>query len=111
MLLVRGTIVFGDDGSVRDATVRVQLEDVSRIDATAPVVAEQVMRGVGGGVPIEFVLHGGSLDPRARYNVRVHVDVNGDGQVSVGDYVSTRSAAVTAGSVPATVSIAVSRVG
>jgi uncharacterized lipoprotein YbaY len=92
------------------ATIRVQLEDVSRLDASAPVVAEQVMDRVGDNTPLQFVVHGEALDPRARYNVRVHVDVDHDGQVSVGDYVSTRSALVTADRVPATVAITVSKV-
>jgi hypothetical protein len=41
----------------------------------------------------------GAIDPKKRYSVQVHVDVNGSGHVTKGDYVSTSSYPVlTAGS-------------
>lgn len=114
MLLVKGTIVFDDvvEASA-GATVYVRLEDVSRADAPATVVTEQVIYEArlgpqAGG--LEFALHGGPLDPRRRYGVRVHVDVDGDGAVGVGDYVSTTSHPVLADRVPARLSVAVHRI-
>jgi uncharacterized lipoprotein YbaY len=112
---VTGTIVFGADlEPFVGATVYVRLEDVSRIDASALVVAETVRREVraGGQAPseIKFSLKGPPLDPRARYVVRVHVDVDADGQVGVGDYVSTESHPVLVGVGPTMLLIPVKRV-
>lgn len=99
MPVVSGTIVFGADlEPFAGAIVYVRLEDVSRIDASAVMVAETVLQDVraGGQAPsqLEFTIDAPPLDPRARYIVRVHVDVDADGQVGIGDYVSTISHSV-----------------
>jgi uncharacterized lipoprotein YbaY len=93
---VRGEVVLG--GEVRSfsgATVYVRLEDVSRADAAATVIAEQVLRRVvhrqGRRATLAFELHGPAPDEQATYAVRVHVDVDGDGRVSPGDYISVES--------------------
>jgi uncharacterized lipoprotein YbaY len=102
MPLVTGIIVFGEDiEPFVGATVYARLEDVSRIDNSALVVAETVLweARAGGQAPseLEFTFETSPLDPRARYVVRVHVDVDADGQVGTGDYVSTASHVVSAG--------------
>lgn len=110
-----GTIVFGADlEPFVGATVHARLEDVSRADAPARVAAEFVLRKVeaGGQAPsrLEFTIEAPSLEPRARYVVRVHVDVDGDGQVGGGDYVSTASHPVSVGGSAMKISIPVKRV-
>lgn len=102
MPVVSGTIVFGSDlEPFAGATVYVRLEDISRINVSAPVVAETVLQEVraGGQAPIqlEFTIDAPPLDPRAILSVRVHVDVDADGQVGIGDYVSTISHPIKAG--------------
>ena len=75
-------------------SVYVRLEDVSRADAAAVLVAEQVMRDAkisGDARPLLFEIPAAQRRPNREYGVRVHVDVDGDGQVSVGDYTSTQS--------------------
>jgi uncharacterized lipoprotein YbaY len=113
MLLAKGTIIFDDDEPSAGAIVYVRLEDVSRADAPATVVAEQVIREARPGPQaggLEFTLHGGPLDPQRRYSVRVHVDMDGDGAVGAGDYVSTTSHPVWADRVPVRLSVAVRRI-
>jgi hypothetical protein len=77
--------------------IRVEVRDTSLEDAPAPTVAEG--RGAVGREP------GPQLDtielriatlPR-HTTVWVHVDVDGDGRVSPGDYVTTASYPVPAG--------------
>lgn len=78
-----------------DAVLYATLEDARLADAASHVVARQETRGLAGkaGEPAVFtfrlVLH--SFDPRARYVVRALVDLDGDGSIGVGDYVSTES--------------------
>ena len=94
--LVTGSIILG--GEVRaftGATVYVRLEDVSRADAAATLVAEQVLEGVshraGAEEGLDFALYGPPPAEGADCNVSVHVDVDGDGEVSRGDYVTVES--------------------
>lgn len=76
------------------APVRVQLRDTSLQDAPAPVLAE-VHGVVEEGLP--FASLRAALDQTcARCTVWVHVDVDRDGRVSPGDYVTVQSYPVTA---------------
>lgn len=98
MILVSGDIVFEEGGPPYDgATVYVRLEDVSRADAASTVVAEQTIRDIASSDrPIPFRLTGEPLDERASYIVSAHVDVDGDGTLSPGDYLTMESYPVTA---------------
>ncbi len=77
------------------AMAYVSLEDTSLADAPSRVVSEQrLMRlperlTTAGTVP--FKLHARWPDPNSTYSVSVHVDVDGDGKVSRGDYINTES--------------------
>lgn len=74
------------------ATLRVKLEDVSRIDAAATLVAEAVFpiaRPLDAGAELPFALAVPEVDDRARYNVRAHVDLTGSGDITAGDRIST----------------------
>jgi uncharacterized lipoprotein YbaY len=93
---VRGRIFFDKDaGSFTGATVYVRLENVSRADAAAELVAEQVLRGVahryGEEQALPFELEVESVNERGEYSVRVHVDVDGDRAIGLGDYITTQS--------------------
>lgn len=112
---VTGRVVFGpESGAFSRAVVRVRLEDVSRADAAARVVAEQVIRDVshkpGADEVVAFGLDGEWPDDRCDYVVRVHVDLNGDGQVKRGDYVSVESHPVLTRGHPREVAVRVHRV-
>jgi uncharacterized lipoprotein YbaY len=110
-----GTIQLqGVTAPVSNATVRIRVQDTSRSDAPASTVAEEVLERVDvvpGDNAIPFTVRGIPQDPRARYTVRVHVDVDGSGTVTRGDYVSTQSHVVPSGGEPAAVNIVVRPVG
>lgn len=75
-------------------TVRVRVEDTSRADAATTVIADLVEPLSGpltAGAQRTFTVAVPDVDARARYNVRVHVDVSGSGEVSAGDLVTTQS--------------------
>lgn len=115
--LVRGTIVFPSERpDLTEATVYVRLEDVALANSSAEVIAEQVIRDVpasatDGGIP--FVLPGDrdEIDPRGRYTVAVHVDIDDSGDVTAGDYITTKHDPVLASNGNDYVTVSVQRVG
>lgn len=92
---IGGTIEFKDvRRSADDVTVYVRVQETGRADAPATSVAQAVLKSVkipAGSSSLPFTVEGVPVDPKARYVVRVHVDVDGDGAVTRGDYVSTQS--------------------
>jgi uncharacterized lipoprotein YbaY len=87
--LAVGTIVLPEAFVPRPATrVVVRLEDVSRADAPAVVVAEVILRPDPGRpltrLPFELT---GPPPPRGRYALRIHVDADGSGAIDIGDFV------------------------
>jgi uncharacterized lipoprotein YbaY len=110
--LVQGEIVIDETGnSFSGATVHVRLEDTSRADAPARIVAEQVLEDVshtaGAETRLPFALEATSVDEKSRYTVRAHVDVDGDGKVSRGDFLSMESYPVLTFGFPNNVSVQV----
>ncbi len=94
--LLSGEIVFpAPPPSLAGATVYVRLQDTSLADGLARLIAEQVLTNLGdraaasGSLP--YFLHANIEDQRARLTVSVHVDLDGDGAISRGDYLSTTS--------------------
>jgi uncharacterized lipoprotein YbaY len=88
---VRGQVHFSDPVSA-PATVHVRLEDVSRADAPSTLVAELTLpltASLPAGAALPFAIIAPHIDERASYTVRVHVDVSGTGDVTVGDLLST----------------------
>jgi uncharacterized lipoprotein YbaY len=75
----------------------VRLEDVSRQDAPSTTISEQVIRNVeiskkdlsAAKFPeLEFALRTGPCDSKKMYVITAHVDVDRDGRISLGDYVT-----------------------
>lgn len=94
------------------ATVRVRVHDVSSADEEPAVAGEQVLPRAplrAGALPFEVQVD--QVDPRGRYSVHVHVDLDGSGRVSEGDLLSTRSAPVLTRGAPDVVTVEVTRVG
>ena len=106
-----GTIEFQDvKESASNATIHVRVQETGRSDAPAVTVAEAVLRSVDivpGGKSMPFTVRGIPRNARKRYSVRVHVDVDGSGVVSRGDYVSTQSHPVETAGDSAVMKIAV----
>lgn len=91
--IVTGEIIFGEEAKTNSGvTIYIRLEDISIADTASKLIAEQVLSNVSfqAGHRIKFLinLHGKALNERASYSLRVHVDVDGDGQISRGDYIS-----------------------
>jgi uncharacterized lipoprotein YbaY len=75
------------------ATAHIFLEDISRADADAHILAQTAVAGLahasaaGGETIVLFRLAAAkaAVNPRGSYNVRVWVDVDGDGRKSAND--------------------------
>jgi uncharacterized lipoprotein YbaY len=95
-LLVQGEILIEETAqSFVSATAYVRLEDVSCIDDSSRIIGQQIIQNVSHtvGTPerLEIRLYGQISDEKASYAVSVHIDVDNDGQVSRGDYISMES--------------------
>ena len=112
--LLTGVVVFPPDTKpVQNARMHLRLEDVSLADAPATLVIERTYESIslpGGAERLSFELHGQIPSPVAHYSVRVLLDVDGDGEISAGDYISTESYPVLTFGHPKQVEISVRRV-
>jgi len=94
--LVSGELTFAQPPQLPSTAVAyVHLLDTTLADAPSITVAEQVIRDIAQtanqGKAIPFALFGESPDPHASYNVSVHIDLDSDGTLSPGDYLTVQS--------------------
>ena len=93
---IEGEIIFSEESaSFNNATVIIKVEDVRYADASATVSAEQrltnISRLAGSTKTLPFNLEFTAPSALTNYSLRVHVDLDQDGQVSCGDFVTTQS--------------------
>ena len=113
--LVKGRVRFDEDAPpFTGATMYVRLENMTLADRTSEVVGDYVERDVAfdpkTAKVLSFAIAGKAPDPRASYAVRVHIDIDGDGEVSRGDFISMQSYPVITFGHPSEVSILVRQV-
>jgi uncharacterized lipoprotein YbaY len=94
--------------AVTDCVLHVRLADVSRADASATTIAETTITGVtlrSATDRVGFVLRVPELDPRRTYTIEAHLDVDGSGEVSIGDYRTMEHIGVTPATLGETVRV------
>jgi putative lipoprotein len=93
-LKVTCRIALPAEGVPPKADVGVFVEDVSRADAPAVVLAEHHARKValspGGVLTVDVEVPGDAVDPRRSYAVRAHLAASRSGEIEKGDLVSTQ---------------------
>ena len=94
--LVKGKITFEEIAPpFTGATMSVSLESITAPVIASKAVADYVERDVAfnpkTSSDLLFAIAGNRPDPRASYAVRVHIDIDGDGKVSRGDFISMQS--------------------
>jgi uncharacterized lipoprotein YbaY len=113
--LVSGEIVFAERPQLPpEATAYVQLLDTSAADAPSSKVAEQVLKNIAEkanqGEAIPFAIEGTIEGERVSYTISVHVDLDGDGRISQGDFINMQSYPVLTFGFPNHVSVEVRRI-
>ena len=113
--LVKGKITFEEGAPpFTGATMYVRLERITAADIASEAVAEYVERGIAFDPKTSsdflFAIAGDPPDARASYAVRVHIDIDGDGEVSKGDFISMQSYPVITFGHPRELSILVRQV-
>jgi hypothetical protein len=76
------------------ATLYVRIENVSRADTAADIVAEAsipVHRPLAAGDMLPFALEIPDVDEQAQYSLRVHLDTTGTRHIDPGDRISMQS--------------------
>jgi uncharacterized lipoprotein YbaY len=109
--VVKGVIkIAGNPDLPASAKAYVRLLNTSMADAPSAVVAEQVIDHLRKDEKVTFRLEPNAIDERATYTVSVLVDLDGDGKISKGDYISMQSYPVLTFGSPSEVTIEVKQV-
>ncbi|MDZ7693792.1 MAG: YbaY family lipoprotein [Balneolaceae bacterium] len=97
-MLIQGQVIIeADIESFSGATLNIYLQDVSRMDAPARIVHEQILPNIshnkGQPTHLGFSMDVDDTDDarHPRYNLRAHLDKSGSGEVDKDDLVTTRS--------------------
>lgn len=95
-MTIYGEILFaGEMENVGGAAVHVYLEDVSRLDAASLLISEYHIESLPASSNtserIPFELEAMSNGRKTSCSIRVHVDIDRDGKVSAGDYITMES--------------------
>lgn len=92
---IEGSITIdGLEGPVPISGLNVRLQDVSRADASSQTVAEVAIGEAefSPGQSVRFSVDvPGELDVGASYVLSAHADLDGSGDISVGDYITMES--------------------
>ena len=90
---ITGAIEFVDAvDQVSAATLRIRLQDVSKADGSATILAEEAIHGISvpaNGESVPFALEVAALDPSGIFAIEAHLDQTGSGEVTTGDFVTT----------------------
>jgi hypothetical protein len=102
------------DPALRDAIVRIRVDDTHRADARAAPVVECRLDGIpdtalrSGRLAVELAFE--ETVPADRLSLLAHLDLDRDGAVSIGDFVTTEQIALPAGLDKQPIELTVTRV-
>jgi putative lipoprotein len=113
--IIRGEVILPEADLPAEAlAVVVQVEDVSRADAPSTIIAEHRIGRVHleglSTIPFTVEVLTELVDERGTYTLRAHIDVNGSGNIDVGDFISTQSHPVLTRAAGAVVRVPVMKV-
>ena len=93
---IAGEIKFAGRANLPpQATAYIRLLDTSLEDAPAETIVEEVLediaRKVNENQAVKFILEGEIEDERGTYTVSAHIDADGNGRMTSGDFISMQS--------------------
>lgn len=115
---IDGTIIFDKGGETfSNATIYIRLEDVSLMDVPSKILFKKTMSNISydknsNENGINFFIDINKINFRStnNYSIFVHIDLNNDGKVNAGDYVSFQNNPVLTYGHSNTVTIKVQRI-
>ena len=79
---VKGTVTYREQVALPEegVVVIIKVEDISRADAPAVTIGEQIIENPGnqGSIPFEIEYNSNEIDERNTYAMRVRIEVNGE---------------------------------
>lgn len=97
--VLKGNVSFEEQNvSFSNATAYVAIKDVSVADSPSTVLEEQIISGLsvnGTSNTFQYALSTSKLEEGKTYSLSVHIDVDGDGNVSQTDYITTQNYPLT----------------
>jgi Type III secretion system lipoprotein chaperone (YscW) len=95
VILLVDVVVEGAERPPPGSPIRVEVRDTSLADTEAPLLVESAAEVTSGSSSrlgsVELEIPDGELDPRRRFDVFAHVDVDANGAFTPGDFITTRS--------------------
>ena len=95
VILLVDVVVDGADRPPSGTPVHIQVRDTSLADVEAPLVVERTAEVTGESSSrlgcAELNIPDAALDARRRLNVFAHVDLDANGELTPGDFITTRS--------------------
>ncbi|WP_406657309.1 YbaY family lipoprotein [Methanolobus sp. ZRKC2] len=106
---IKGIITFDSEESLTNATAYIKIEDVSLADAPSTVVSQITLEDISidNGSSIPFEISYSELQEGHTYSLSAHMDVDGDGSVSGGDYLTTQHVEVPVSGTEETIEVPV----
>ena len=100
--LVTGTITLpADAANFKGATVYLNLEHAGMMGMPAELAAQSIMHNVDyEGGSIAFTVAGQDVGEGGKYNLRVHISMDGSEDFAKGDYVTKRTNTVLSNGAP-----------
>jgi uncharacterized lipoprotein YbaY len=91
LLTVQGEILFDKPITFSPCSViYIRLEDVTQVDSFSTIITEKAIKGLTAGNKIGFDIEGMICNTH-NYIISVHADIDGDGKISVGDFINMQS--------------------
>lgn len=111
---VQGSIQLEGKAPAFRSTIYLRVLDVSRADAPSITVSENILRDVTlGGEPQQTIAFSIEYSPEKgkRYELFVHIDADGDGKISRGDYINMVSYPISPGETASSLDVRARKIG